>query len=118
VPCCVRINPHIVAGGNVHIQTGHIDSKFGISIHQLRHLHRVIESNSIKVVGLHMHSGSDILDSRVFIQGAELLFDAARDFPDLQFIDFGSGFKVGYKEDDVTTDVRELGRDMTERFRH
>lgn len=116
VPCCIRINPHIVAGGNAHIQTGHIDSKFGISIHQMRHLHRVIESHGIRVIGLHMHSGSDILDARVFIQGAELLFDAAIAFKDLEFIDFGSGFKVAYKEDDVTTDIDELGREMTKRF--
>lgn len=117
VPVCIRVNPHIVAGGNVHIQTGHIDSKFGISIHQMRHLHRVVESHGIKVIGLHMHSGSDILDARVFIQGAELLFDAAFNFKELQFIDFGSGFKVAYKDDDVTTDVAELGKEMTLRFK-
>jgi diaminopimelate decarboxylase len=117
VPVCVRINPHIVAGGNAHIQTGHIDSKFGISIHQMRHLQRVIESHGIKVIGLHMHSGSDILDARVFIQGAELLLDAAYGFKDLQFIDLGSGFKVAYKDDDVTTDIEELGKEMTRRFK-
>ena len=116
VPVCIRVDPHIVAGGNAHIQTGHIDSKFGISIHQMRHLHRVIESHNIHVIGLHMHSGSDILDARVFIQGAELLFDAAFNFKDLQFIDFGSGFKVAYKDDDVTTDIEELGKEMTRRF--
>lgn len=116
VPCCIRLNPHIVAGGNIHIQTGHIDSKFGISIHQLRHVLRIVKSEKINVSGLHMHTGSDILDAEVFIRGAELLFEAAEDFPDLQFIDFGSGFKVAYKEDDVTTDVKELGKALTERF--
>jgi diaminopimelate decarboxylase len=63
-----------------------------------------------------MHTGSDILDAGVFLQGAEILFDAARDFPDLQFIDFGSGFKVAYKEGDVTTDVEELGAAIATRF--
>jgi diaminopimelate decarboxylase len=116
VPCCIRLNPHIVAGGNIHIQTGHIDSKFGISIHQLRHVLRIVKSEKINVSGLHMHTGSDILDAEVFIRGAELLFEAAEDFPDLKFIDFGSGFKVAYKEDDVTTDVQELGKVLTERF--
>ena len=116
VPCCIRINPHIVAGGNVHIQTGHIDSKFGISIHQLRHVLRVVEKENIHVNGLHMHTGSDILDSGVFIQGAELLLDTALSFKDLQFIDFGSGFKVAYKQEDVTTDIEELGRAISERF--
>lgn len=117
IPCCIRLNPHIVAGGNVHIQTGHIDSKFGISIHQLRHVLRIVESEKINVSGLHMHTGSDILDAEVFIRGAELLFEAAENFHDLQFIDFGSGFKVAYKEDDVTTNVEELGKALTERFR-
>lgn len=116
VPCCIRLNPHIVAGGNIHIQTGHIDSKFGISIHQLRHVLRIVKSENIRVSGLHMHTGSDILDAEVFVRGAELLFEAAEDFHDLQFIDFGSGFKVAYKEDDVTTQVEELGKVLTARF--
>jgi diaminopimelate decarboxylase len=116
VPCCIRVNPHIEAGGNVHIQTGHIDSKFGISIYQLRHVQRVVATNNIKIIGLHMHTGSDILDAGVFVRGAELLFDAAENFKDLQFIDFGSGFKVAYKADDVTTDMEELGKELSQRF--
>lgn len=116
VPCCIRINPHIVAGGSSHIQTGHIDSKFGISIHQLRHVTRIVEKEKIKINGLHMHTGSDILDSGVFIRAAELLFEAAELFPDLEFLDFGSGFKVAYKTDDFTTDIEELGVAITERF--
>jgi diaminopimelate decarboxylase len=117
VPVCVRLNPHIMAGGNKKISTGHVDSKFGISIFQLRHLHRVIQSNNINVIGLHMHSGSDILDAEVFLRGAEVLFEAALDFPDLQFIDFGSGFKVAYREGDVTTDLEDLGQKLTKAFK-
>ena len=116
VPCCIRVNPHILAGGNTKISTGHIDSKFGISVYQLRHVLRVIKSSNILVNGLHMHTGSDILDAGVFLQGAEILFDAAKDFPDLQFIDFGSGFKVAYKEGDITTDIEELASSISERF--
>ncbi|MBI3258927.1 MAG: diaminopimelate decarboxylase [Ignavibacteriae bacterium] len=116
-PCCVRINPHILAGGNYHLQTGHIDSKFGISVYQLRHLLRIVKTYSMNITGLHMHSGSDILDAGVFLQGAEILFDTAKNFPDLQFIDFGSGFKVAYKDDDVVTDIAELGRKLTAGFK-
>lgn len=116
VPCCIRLNPHILAGGNTKISTGHIDSKFGISIYQLRHVLRVIKTYNMKINGLHMHTGSDILDAGVFLQGAEILFDAAKDFPDLEFIDFGSGFKVAYKEGDVTTDIEELGKAISQNF--
>ena len=116
IPCCIRINPHILAGGNSKISTGHIDSKFGISVYQLRHVARVVKSANILVNGLHMHTGSDILDPGVFLQGAEILFDAAKDFPHLQFVDFGSGFKVAYKEGDITVDINELGVAIAERF--
>jgi len=116
VPCCIRLNPHILAGGNKKISTGHIDSKFGISIYQLRHVVRVVKTYNMNINGLHMHTGSDILDAGVFLQGAEILFDAAKDFPDLKFIDFGSGFKVGYKENDITTDIEELGKAIADRF--
>lgn len=114
--CCIRLNPHIAAGGNSHIQTGHIDSKFGISVYQLRHIERIVKSCKMKINGLHIHTGSEILDSSVFVRMAELLFDAAKDFPDLEFIDFGSGFKVAYKEGDYTTDIEELGSTFTELF--
>lgn len=117
VPVCIRINPHIMAGGNYEISTGHIDSKFGISIHQMRHVQRVIAHTNLNVIGLHMHTGSDILDVGVFLRGSEILFELAEDFPDLTFIDLGSGFKVSYWPDDNTTNIDELGEQLSARFK-
>ena len=116
VPVCLRINPHLMAGGNEKISVGHIDSKFGISIHQLPHVLRIVESQGLTVNGLHMHTGSDILDVDIFLRGAEILFEAAQRFPHLQYIDMGSGFKVPYKPDDIETDVEELGEKLSRRF--
>ena len=116
VPVCIRINPHVMAGGNTNISVGHIDSKFGISIHQLPHLVRIVENTKMNIVGIHMHTGSDILDIEVFLYAAEILFDAARNFKNLEFLDFGSGFKVPYKKDDVQTDIEELGKKLSKRF--
>ncbi|ALM19986.1 diaminopimelate decarboxylase [Nonlabens sp. MIC269] len=116
VPVCVRINPHVMAGGNANISVGHIDSKFGISIHQIPHLLRIVKNTGMRVNGIHMHTGSDILDIGVFLYASEILFETAAKFDDLEFIDFGSGFKVPYKEGDVSTDIEELGEQLTERF--
>lgn len=113
VPICIRINPHLMAGGNEKISVGHIDSKFGISIHQLPHVLRIVENQGLKVEGLHMHTGSDILDVDVFLRGAEILLEAARKFPDLQYIDLGSGYKVPYKPDDIETDIEEVGEKLS-----
>ncbi|MBK8346618.1 MAG: diaminopimelate decarboxylase [Saprospiraceae bacterium] len=115
-PICIRINPHIMAGGNSKISVGHIDSKFGISFHQTPLIHRIIKAHDMTVEGIHMHTGSDILDIDVFLQGAEILFQVAEEFKDLQYIDFGSGFKVPYKEEDIETDIEELGEKITVRF--
>lgn len=112
----IRLNPHIMAGGNSKISVGHIDSKFGISIHQLPHLLRVVENSGITIEGLHMHTGSDILDADVFIQAAEVLFNAAENFSSLEYLDFGSGFKVPYKDEDIETDIEDLGVKISKRF--
>lgn len=116
VPVGIRINPHIMAGGNNKISVGHVDSKFGISIHQVPHMLRIVENTRMKVNGIHMHTGSDILDIEVFLRAAEILFDAARNFKELEFLDFGSGFKVPYHPGDIETDIEELGEKLTVRF--
>ncbi len=116
IPVCIRINPHVMAGGNSNISVGHIDSKFGISIHQIPHLLRIIENTGMHINGIHMHTGSDILDIEVFLYASEILFETAKHFPDLDFIDFGSGFKVPYKPGDIETNIEELGEKLSERF--
>ena len=115
-PLCIRLNPHVMAGGNSKISTGHIDSKFGISIHQLPHVHRIIETFQLNVEGLHMHTGSEILDTEVYLRVADILLNVAREFKDLQFIDFGSGFKVSYKNDGIETDMEDLGEQLSVKF--
>ncbi|MEK9565540.1 MAG: diaminopimelate decarboxylase [Flavobacteriaceae bacterium] len=116
VPVCIRINPHVMAGGNSNISVGHIDSKFGISIHQIPHVLRIVENTNMHINGIHMHTGSDILDIEVFLHASEILFQTALQFKDLSFIDFGSGFKVPYREGDIETNIEELGEKLSQRF--
>ncbi|MBX2964970.1 MAG: diaminopimelate decarboxylase [Cyclobacteriaceae bacterium] len=115
-PCSIRLNPHIMAGGNIKISTGHSDSKFGISVHQLAQILDVVKQYTIKIEGLHIHTGSDITETDVFLKMADIFFSVAHSFSDLKFIDFGSGFKVSYKEGDKVMDVADLGVKLTERF--
>jgi len=116
IPVCIRINPHVMAGGNTNISVGHIDSKFGISIHQMPHLLRIVENTGMHINGIHMHTGSDILDIEVFLYAAEILFEAATHFKTLDFLDFGSGFKVPYKKGDIETNIEEFGKKLSKRF--
>ncbi|MBT8265828.1 MAG: diaminopimelate decarboxylase [Bacteroidia bacterium] len=117
IPVCIRINPHVMAGGNTNISVGHIDSKFGISIHQIPHILRIVENTGMTINGIHMHTGSDILDIDVFLYASEILFETAHNFKDLKFMDFGSGFKVPYNEGDIETDIEEFGERLSLRFK-
>lgn len=116
-PCGLRLNPHIMAGGNYKISTGHGNSKFGISIYQLPDVMRLVEQYKIVINGLHIHTGSEITETDVYLKMAEILFGIARDFPALKFIDFGSGFKVAYKEGDHVTNIYDLGLKLGKSFK-
>jgi diaminopimelate decarboxylase len=116
VPICIRLNPHILAGGNLKISVGHKESKFGISIEQLPKILELVKRYHIPVEGLHLHTGSDIYDAAVFLKGGKVLFEAAMQFPDLRFLDFGGGFKVAYSSEDKATDIPELGRIVSAAF--
>ncbi|MBK8608917.1 MAG: diaminopimelate decarboxylase [Chitinophagaceae bacterium] len=115
-PICIRLNPHIMAGGNFKISTGHIDSKFGISIHQMRHIERVVKTTKLNVEGIHMHTGSEIKDINVFLLGLDVMLNTVEHFPNLKYVDMGSGFKVPYQPGESETDVNELGQKIADAF--
>jgi diaminopimelate decarboxylase len=117
VPCCLRLNPSIMAGGNLKISTGHSHSKFGISVFQMPQILQLVSQYKIVVNGLHIHLGSEIKDTESFVKMSNVLFDVAKDFPDLKFIDFGGGFKVAYKEGDIVTNIYDLGLKLGKAFK-
>ncbi|MFN5423525.1 MAG: diaminopimelate decarboxylase [bacterium] len=115
-PVIIRLNPHIMAGGNLKISTGHVDSKFGISIDQIESIKEIVGRTNISVKGIHIHTGSEIKDVDVFVRGLELMLELASSFPDLSVIDLGGGFKVPYKPDEKGTDMELLGEKLAETF--
>ena len=76
-PICIRLNPHIMAGGNFKISTGHVDSKFGISIHQIRHIERIVKTTDLHV-NRHSHAyGQRNKRCECFPAGLEVMFEMA-----------------------------------------
>ncbi len=114
--CALRINPGVMAGGNYKISTGHAHSKFGISVQQLPQIIEFVKQYDIRINGLHVHTGSEVVDVEVFLKVADILFTAGLRFEHLDFIDFGGGFKVAYKEDDRVTDIAALGKGLSDTF--
>jgi diaminopimelate decarboxylase len=63
-----------------------------------------------------MHTGSEIKDIQVFMNSMEVILELVEDFPDVTYIDLGSGFKVPYKPDEKATNVEELASKVLERL--
>jgi diaminopimelate decarboxylase len=113
-PVGVRLRPNIMAGGNLKISTGHDNSKFGIPLEQVDEILKISGQTGLIINGLHLHTGSEIKDVEVFVQGVELLFKLSDKFPHLEFLDLGGGFKVKYKAGDHETDIELLGKRLAE----
>lgn len=113
-PVGVRLRPNIMAGGNLKISTGHDASKFGIPIEHIDEIKSIVKETGVVIRGLHIHTGSDIKDVDVFVRGVELLFNLSDQFPALEFLDLGGGFKVAYRPDDHETDIDLLGKRLRE----
>jgi diaminopimelate decarboxylase len=82
----------------------------------MRHIERIVKTTNLNVTGVHMHTGSEIKDINVFLEGLEVMLSMAGHFPNLKYIDLGSGFKVPYQPGDPETDVELLGEKLADTF--
>lgn len=115
-PVGIRLRPNIMAGGNIKISTGHTSSKFGIPIEQIDQVLSIVSETDLSIRTLHIHTGSEIQEVTVFIQGITLLFELAAQFPELEAIDLGGGFKVPYIPGEQGTDLELLGQEIGKVF--
>ncbi|MDZ7613947.1 MAG: hypothetical protein U5K51_09825 [Flavobacteriaceae bacterium] len=104
-----------MAGGNEKISVD-MQSKFGIAVDKMDEVKNIIKITGTRIQGVHMHTGSDILDPDIFLQGADVLLLVARQFKDLDFVDFGGGFKVAYKDGDPATDMEVFAGKFNKKF--
>lgn len=113
-PLGLRLRPNIMAGGNLKISTGHADSKFGIPVEQLERILELVRQYDIRIHTLHIHTGSEIKEASVFIQGVHFLLSLAPSFSHLKVIDLGGGFKVPYHPSEKGTDLVEISNSLRE----
>ena len=111
-PVGIRIRPDILAGGNLKISTGHDKSKFGIPYSEKEALKNIQKKYGINISALHIHTGSEIKDVAVFLQSATVFENLLPDFPTVNILDFGGGFKVPYMPEEKGTDITLLGAEV------
>lgn len=113
----LRFNPSIRAGGHHQLRVGDEDSKFGLNLQEAELIYEVLKSSDLKVVGVHVHVGSDISTVEKYVEAFEFLLRKAHEFrKHLKYINIGGGYKVAYRLGDHATDMEMLGQAVVERF--
>ena len=112
----VRINPDVGAGHHDHCITGGPESKFGIYFDKADEIKRIAEKYKLKIIGLHQHIGSGILDSEKYLYAMNVLLKVATEFKELEFVDFGGGIGVPYKPGEKPIDLKEFGEKAVSLF--
>jgi diaminopimelate decarboxylase len=114
-PVGIRLRPNIMSGGNLKISTGHDRSKFGIPLEHVDKVLQLVKETGLFIRGLHIHTGSEI-DDLALTKGIDVLFEIIPQFPELECIDLGGGFKVPYKPGENGSDIQEMGKHVAEKF--
>lgn len=96
---CLRFNPDVVDGEHEKIQTGGDLTKFGILLEDANKAAAIANQYHLKVVGIHEHTGSGLINPDSILKAMKNIMGIAtvNRFPDLEFMDFGGGFKIPYR---------------------
>ncbi len=102
---CVRVNPGAGAGHHAHVVTAGERTKFGVALDRTGNVLAVAARHGLRIVGLHHHIGSGILDPALFAPALDALLATAAHFPDLAFVNIGGGLGVPYRPGEADLDA-------------
>lgn len=113
---CIRINPNVEAGMHEHVITAGPKSKFGINFDDIEKTKVILEKYKLNLIGVHSHIGSGILESEKFLLAMRVTLDIAKQFENLEFVDFGGGVGVPYKPGEKAMDLENFGEEVSGYF--
>ena len=124
-PVMVRVTTGVHAGGHEYISTAHEDQKFGLSVAArdgqdspaMQALLAVVERPELRLLGIHSHIGSQILDPSGFEVAARVVLElraqlAARTGVLVEEVDLGGGYGIAYLPGEVALDPDRIAKDV------
>ena len=111
-PISIRVNPNILSGGNKNVSVGHDESKFGIPQDYLDEIAEMENKKNIIIEGIHIHTGSDIVELDNFQEAFKKIFLVAKKFKNVKILNFGGGLKIPYFEGDSKTNILNLSNSI------
>lgn len=107
-PMSIRVKPGIDAHTHEFIRTGQVDSKFGVDLasgEAFDLARRAVRSEHVRLIGLHCHIGSQIMEKEPFVHAAEVMLGLHHQIKEdlgveLDLLNLGGGFGIHYTEQD------------------
>ena len=104
----LRVDTELEAGHHRHVRTAGTASKFGIPDEELAEARRLAADLDARIVGLHAHVGSGILDPELWGENAARLAELLSSFPEARVLDLGGGFGIPASAGASGLDLRRL----------
>jgi len=112
----VRFNPGIGVGHHDKVVTGGKNTKFGVQKEFVPQVKELLNRYDLELVGINQHIGSLFLEEHSYIDAANKLFEIAKNFEGLEFIDIGGGFGVPYRKSENRLDLGEVSKKLLASF--
>ncbi|MGL4722015.1 MAG: diaminopimelate decarboxylase [Desulfovibrionaceae bacterium] len=122
-PIAIRVNPDVSPKTHPYIATGLLESKFGISLEEALSLYKeAAVMDSIEILGIDCHIGSQILELSIFAEVFEYLVALytalQKEGITIRYIDIGGGLGIAYKREEVDADVEYYASLVRKYFSH
>jgi diaminopimelate decarboxylase len=104
-PIMLRVVPEVGAGAHEKIVTGAAGSKFGTALELVPEtVRRAMELSHVRLVGIHSHIGSQVLELEPYLAEVDVLLDLLVRLRDetgfeAELVDVGGGFGVAYTDE-------------------
>lgn len=125
IPVMVRVTTGVHAGGHEHVATAHEDQKFGLSLAAgdgadspaMAALLAVLAAPGLRLVGIHSHIGSQILEPDGFVVAARRVLALRAELAErtgvlVGEVDLGGGYGIAYLPGDVPLDPERVAKDV------
>jgi diaminopimelate decarboxylase len=103
----VRISKKIKINSKKTSNT-YLDSHMGIEEKDFNKIKKIAKETDNRITGVHGYFASNVHDTKPFIEFGNFLVSTALEFPDLEYVNFGSGFGVKYSEKDKDLDFEKV----------
>lgn len=126
-PVMVRVTTGVHAGGHDYIATAHEDQKFGLSVNPagrsespaMNALLDVLKRPELKLLGIHSHIGSQIIDPDGFEAAADVVLRLRADLAErsgvlVDEVDLGGGYGIAYLPGEVDLDPERVAKDIAQ----